>query len=281
MVTALSRIASAARSVARQPQVNWVGRNLDPVLAIVLAVTFLVLSSLDLLKEDALFQATAGLLVVFAVALFRERSMRERAVRRIERVGEGMRAPTAWEVIESVCEWNLLTSDGSRAEAAVRKQIRVLANQVYSVYEFYDPDGDLGNVRYQGNAPGESIRDLPEMHARFPGPQARRYRVISLERMLAYGDRFHIESRRQLDNCFPEQRESVRVEIEVPTQLCTLRVTWPQDRRPATLEIERTGARTESVPTDGLKKLEGGGWRYERSFSDPKVDESFMFVWTW
>ena len=261
---------------------RWLGANLDPLLAGILAAVFLVLSALDALENDALFQAIAGLLVVFAIALFRERSERDRAMRRVEHAVADLRAGTAWEVVHARFHWTIQTVEGDRARATNQKRLRILGNQVLSVFEFYNPGGTLGKTTYRGAANDGPMQTLPEMHPHFPGPHARSYRIISLEDMLEPGDRFYLESERDLRDCFLEEREFVRVEADVPTRNIEMAVTWPAGRPLKTLQVERDGREVEKIAIgEGVQTLESGGQYFERAFTSPRVGEEIIFVWTW
>jgi len=267
--------------VRASKSLRWLALNLDPILAAVLAAVFLVLSALDMLEDDALFQATSGVLVVMAFALYRERSSRERAVRRIERVAKGLGSSSAWEVLHGRFEWDIETPDGSTARAVTKKRLRILANQVYSVFEFYSPDGRLGPVSYSGAAPQAPDQALPEMHAELPGPQGRSYRVISLEGIFEHGDLFDLKSTREVADSFTKDREFVRVEVEVPTKIVEIAVVWPAGRPLTELRVERTRAAVETVPVGDLEILAHGRTRYTRSFGDVRVDDEILFVWRW
>jgi hypothetical protein len=248
---------------------KWTLANFDPLLAAVLAATFSVLGILNILEGDALFQAVGALLVVLAITVYRERTERDRAVGRIEAAVRGIQAPKGWEVEDGEFAWRINDLDGKTAEATNRKELTILASEVYSTYEYYDHDGSLGATRYRGGRRGAPMHDLPVMQTDLPGPAGRRYQVVSL-----------YESWRELRNSFTADREYVKVHVEIPTSRLTMTVEGPAVRPPTSLRVDRSGRPSEVVDIASVH-TSGATWRYSRTFTEVSVDEIIAFVWEW
>jgi hypothetical protein len=291
----------------------------DAVLAAGAAVGVGFFAAIGSLKGDALTGATVGLLGVISFVLIRERWMREGGFERLKlqlgavktdadaakRSAEEARdavnstntavveatrgaqdliralaGESPYEVLSAIYSWEILDIEGREAVGRNVKDIRFIADRVFCLYEQYTPTGRLSDHKCWGTVEGRGRTLLPIMHEEFPGPEGKKYRMVSLEGFLNRGQRMKFESERKILDSFQEPRESVRVDLEVPTDRVGIEVIWPAGNGLESLDLERTGHRPQNVLNE-LQQLRDGRHRLFFQIEDPVRGDKIYVIWRW
>jgi len=90
----------------------------------------------------------------------------------------------------------------------------------------------------------------------------------------------HFRSERDLKDGFLDATEHVSKEISSPTSRVTMRVTWPRDREPHSVYLERTDRPTESIDPDTVALVDGRRV-FTKTIPDPVLGERICLTWTW
>ncbi|HUA75463.1 MAG TPA: hypothetical protein VL988_11950 [Solirubrobacteraceae bacterium] len=221
----------------------------------------------------------SGLLIAVSFGLLRDQWRREKLLSRIEGLVAGFESEKAWEALDVDCAWSIESADGSRASACTKRTLRFVRDEVLTIYEFSQSAGKTTSPITKGAFGDEAERALPVLCEDFPGPLGRMYRIISLEGVRRRGDQLKIQSDRVLENSFLEDRESVSFTPEVPTDRLALSVTWPKDRNPTGVWIEREGERQHVIRD--VKENSEGRVTYRCEFSSPSLGEPIAIAWDW
>jgi hypothetical protein len=252
------------------------------LIAIAIAAYVGYTSVVGSLGVKELLQATAGLLVVLAFAMVRERHERLRVASAVDAALSATDAPKPWRVLDARFEWDLQTDDGRSAVATVEKEIWIEQDEVYSLFEWSSkPVGTVVRHDCTAQLPGsQGFQPVPIVYDDLPGPDGRTYRIISLEGVHRRGDRLRYRSERELDGFFLEARENISISIEIPTDRLLLEILWPRGRAPKTLRIERTGQTPKSVAVGSLGR-KAGRVKLSEPIDDPRLGEHVTVTWSW
>lgn len=272
------QIRRAAKAVAR-----FAVDYLDLLIAAGLAIYFAVSGITGGVKDDDLVAAAIALLGVLALATFRERWERAKAVGEIQHAVSIASASKPWSVLDATYSWDLQSDDGRRAHSRVRKEVRIEQDEVMTLYEFSARAvGTVTSHRCWGRRAGAAADfAMPIIHDSVKGRQGRRYRLISLESTFNRGDRLTCWSERELKDFFTDDTEDVSINVEVPTDAMTLVVVWPATRKPRTLTLERSDRRPDWLDVDRLETLADGRVKLVERVNDPRLGERVMLSWTW
>jgi hypothetical protein len=252
------------------------------VLAGALAAVVTVLALLDEISTKTLIQATVLLLVAIAIAIIRERLERKAMSDRVEAAVRLASADKPWQVLDETLVWDLADATGALATATTKKELQFMQDEVLSVYEYqYAPQGVVRSHSCKGGGKGEPMVKLPIIQTDFPGPDARVYRLISLQRVWRRGEIMIFESERVLEDHFRDRAERVSKEVGVPTARVSMRVVFPPGRRPTGLWIERTDRPPRNIALRHLRRAGGNRTSYEEVLQDTKVGERITLRWDW
>lgn len=274
------------------------GRVLFDYIELVLAaaiggVVAVLAATGDIRNPGSLTEATVGVLVALAIGVIRERFERRSVSERIENTLRLTVGEKAWQVLDEHLTWNLTATNGSRAEAIVRRRLQFMQDEVFCIYEYQHPaPGSNPGHTCRGGAPGEPMADLPILKDDFPGADGRTYRIISLQRIWRRGEIMNFASTRELEDHFLTSREYVSKDVPVPTTRLSMRVYWPKERKPTSLWVERTDRprapikvkrlRQERLERHGLtRRRTRGRWTYEEVIASPALGERVALWWTW
>jgi hypothetical protein len=254
--------------------------DLETVAILVLGTVVLALAIFDLLGSTrALVGVFSALLIAVSFGLLRDRLRREKLLGRIEGLVAGFESEKAWEVLAVDCAWDIDAADGSHATACTKRLLRFVRDEVLTIYEFSRSAGKTTSLLAKGAFGDEAERPLPVLCEDFPGPLGRMYRIISLAGVRRRGDQLRYQSDRVLKGSFLEDRENVSFTPEAPTDRLVLSVTWPKDRGPTGVWLERNNERQHVI---GDVKDNGEGRRtYRCEISRPSLGEPIAIVWDW
>jgi hypothetical protein len=231
------------------------------------------------LEGAPLSAATLGVLAVLAATLVRDRWKADRLVDAVQDVLAVASGAKPWEVLSAEFEWEIETTDGKAATATTRRQLRFLQDEVLAIHEFFTPDGRVAAHSCKGGPPKGYQKDLPIIDDRFPGPRGRTFQLISLEGVYRRGQKFNVESVRQLADCFIEDHESVMIEITVATGECSMSVIWPDGGKPRAVQLQRNDDGPSTVDLGDIKTLPDGRTQWTRWIEAPRVGDSFAVSW--
>ncbi|MBV9949658.1 MAG: hypothetical protein JOZ69_22645 [Myxococcales bacterium] len=186
-----------------------------------------------------------------------------------------------YEVLSGVYSWELLDTEGREAVGRNIKDLRFVADRVFCIREQYTPTGHIADHRCWGTVEGRARTELPIMHDEFPGPEGRKYRMISLEGFLNRGQRMQFESERKILDSFMDRRESVSVDIEIPTDRLAIEVIWPVGSGVESVDLERPDRRPAENVFDRVEQLQDGRRRLFVRIEDPSKGEKIYVVWRW
>jgi hypothetical protein len=293
----------------------------DVVLAAALAVVVAVEVIFFDLEGDKLTEATAALLGILSFALVRERWTRRKGfdefhdtLRDIQAKAQSVQGDAGgvrsaaesaaevarhteaavsdalgvlagekpYDVLASEFSWEMLTCDGREAKAVTVRDLRFTADNVYCIYEHSWASGTSSVGECRGKV-GDEEKDLPVMHSSFPGPEGKRFTVISLEDFLKRGQRMTITATRKIEDSFTDTREFVTVNVESPTDRIEVEVIWPADCNLRSVEVERTGSSPgkQAWKLDDLDEIDGGRRRLLYPVERPVLRDAIFVIWEW
>jgi hypothetical protein len=254
--------------------------DLETVLALVLGLVVLALVIFNQLNSTrTLVGVVSALLVAVSFGLLRDQWRREKLLGRIEGLVAGFESEKAWEALVVDCAWDIDATDGSHASACTKRLLRFVRDEVLTIYEFSQTAGKTTSLITKGAFGDEAEMPLRVLCEDFPGPLGRMYRIISLAGVRRRGDQLRFQSDRVLEGSFLKDRESVSFTPEASTDQLVMSVTWPKDREPTGVWLERKGER-QHVIRDVRNNGEGRR-TYRCQFSRPSLGEPIAIVWDW
>ena len=247
----------------------------DLLIALGLAIAFTYLGFVNKLKDDALTQATVGLLGVLALVIFRERWERHKSVESIDRAVAAVGSDKTWQVLDEELTWDIQSPE--LAISTCDRDLRFLAPEVISIYEFQtNPAGTVANYSCKGGRRGDPMRDLT-MLPPVASADGRTYRLISLEGVWRRGERMKFRSTRELQGTFLQNQENVSKLVQIPTDRIVFRILWPEGKPPAMVRLERDGRESELLKPRIREKRT----QLEKSIENPQLGERINVWWTW
>jgi hypothetical protein len=301
---------------------RFVFEYLDVLAAAAVVILAAVQEAQGELQGDRLTRTTAILVAIMAFALVRERTSRKSGFASVKRrlhkiessavqvVGDAgsirraaesteiaatetravvtealgvLAGERPYEVLSAQFRWEMLSSDGARAKATTTRDLRFTANNVFCIYEYSRASsGQTVPIECSELIDGRRKR-LPIMSEGVPGPQNKRFRIISLEGFRSRGERMVIESSRRLENAFRKKREDVKVEVAAGTDQVTITVIWPADCALEAVAIERTGSIVMNLPIDPerLDALSDGRRELNYPVPQPVEGDRVFVIWDW
>lgn len=227
---------------------------------------------------EHLVEGTAIVLAALSATLVRERVRRDRLAADVKSALDLVSASSPWEALSLRASWSLAGDD---ATAVTEREIRVLQNDLLTIHDFSRADGVEEDVRY-ACGPSGAETEMQILQKDVPGRRGRRYRVVSLGRVVERGARMRITCTRHLRGAFSKSSESVTTTIEMPTDRLELVVTFEAARPPSQvrLEADHGSAPQTFMPTD-LLTLPDGGLEFRRSIERPSIDDVYAVSWDW
>jgi hypothetical protein len=264
---------------------TWIWRELDAVIAIALGIAFAVLGVLNVAQSDVLTAATLTLLAVLAFAIVRDRAARKSLVAGTRQVQEAiaqiddsissLRTGEPYRVLTQLVEWDLITDDGEFAVVRKTMRLRFLQNDVASLMDFVQTDGRVSNATY---SPGRKVDEFTVA--------GRRYDLVSLRRLMQAGDELNFEVYREVHGSFPGSQEWVSASVLTPTEVLTIKLTWPKDRPPKSeVRVEHStaaGRHLNFARRDiDITELPDGRTRLSHVVDQPAEGTTVSILWDW
>lgn len=248
----------------------------DLVLAGAAALVVAILGTLGDVQIDTLTTAALAVLAALAGVTFRERMERRRTVDAMTLLVNTVHSDKPWHVLKEALSWDLTST--RQATAQSEKEIRFLHAQTVTVWEFSaGPDGaTVIDHTCTGGPVDQALRDWPVMNSTFMDNN-RRYRVVSTNALWRRGQRAIWNSKRELEDFFPETTEAVAKIVQMPTDELTMRVTWPANHAPTTVCLCRDDDTRFLTP---LTNAAGRAYVAERILSPP-IGETVAINWEW
>ncbi|MDX6496670.1 MAG: hypothetical protein QOE17_2656, partial [Gaiellales bacterium] len=266
---------------------KWALENADVVIACGLGLVFAILGLANVFKGDALPEATLAVLSLLALALTRERLLREKAGGRLDdldaAIGDlnqtvhALHAGNQYHVVSHQATWDITAADGTVAYAHRAKRLKLDQNNVLAVLDYTgSTTGAEEDVEYTVDArPAEVLTEHDEYGTR--------YRLVSLGRLYRRDEELVLVVKRTLRDVFDDPVNSVSAQTDDVTALLQLTIMWPQGLGPTALRLTRTtmtGMSTQSLPLE-LVRPEKGRPVLHFDVPEPEPGSRTTIAWDW
>ncbi len=254
--------------------------HLDPFLALVGGAAAGLAGIFGLLKGDALAAATLLVLSVVGFALYRERSLRLDARKRLEELDsrvvstyqavESLQSGDPFRMLVSETVWDIAEVDGSLAHVTVRRRIRFNQNNVFALYDFAGGDGSREETYSRGEKVHEFVSDGQTIS------------IIAFNRFFSRNDEIDFVVNRTARDAFLNSEESVGVVAREKANRSLMKVIWPTERQPVNVRFVKTtaaGIRQAAIPK--TVRQENGRPICEVEILEPELGTTFKIEWDW
>jgi hypothetical protein len=258
---------------------EWIGGHLEPVAALLAGAVAALAGLFGLLKGDALTTATLGVLVVVALSLVRERTLRLNASKRIDQaLAEVVRTREDVKLLDSGHPYHVVVSestwdihDDGSTHAIRWKKLRFAQNDVIAVVDWAGGDGDTEQTTYN---PGKAVHTFVV--------DRRNSTLVALDRPYARDEERDLLIERTRQNAFLKTPDRIWVFCLDPTSLMRATVRWPTTRPPQAIRFLR---RSDSEPGRPVvvQPVKGADGRleYTAEIAEPIRGERMCIEWDW
>jgi hypothetical protein len=258
---------------------EWIGGHLDPLAALLAGGVAALAGLFGWLEGDALTTATLGVLVVVALSLVRERTLRLTASRRIDEVlSETARTREdvklldtghPYHVVASESIWDI-AADGS-SHVVRWKRLRFAQNDVIAIVDWSTGDGTPTNTTYK---PGKPVHEFVV--------DGRHSTLVALDRPYARDEEQDLLIERSREGVFVKSPDRVWVVCLDPTSLMKVTVRWPVTRPPKAVRFIRRSDREPGRPvTVQPVKADDGRLEFTAEVTEPERGERICIEWDW
>jgi hypothetical protein len=245
----------------------------EPMVAVALGVLFTTLGLLHAIEGDTLSEVTLLVLAVLALAVVRDRAMREdvaSAMRSLDQDVRGLLPNEPFHVLHYTSAMQV--SDGGALAVGTRtKRIRFEQNSVLSISDLSESTGS--NQDY-------ACYPKPLKAVDHFSTGGKLHSLISLGRPWNRGEELEFTIQETITGAFVADREDVTVEIANPTDALVIAVTWAAGRAVDVVYVER-GGKLMRVNDAELVRAPTGEMSFTRTFDAPQVGELVSVVWDW
>lgn len=258
---------------------EWAGGHLEPLAALVAGAVAALAGLFGLLEGDALTTATLGVLVVVALSLVRERTLRLNASARIDEVlVEAIRTREdvklldsghPYHVVVSESTWDLHEDGG--AHVVRWKKLRFAQDDVIAVVDWSTGDGTIHDTKY---TPGELVHSFVV--------DGRNCKLIALDRPYARDEERDLLVERTMRDAFLKDPDRIWVVCLDPTSLMRLTVRWPAMRPPRAVRFLRRSDIDRGKPVSVQPNpSQDGRLEFTAEISEPERGERMCIEWDW
>jgi hypothetical protein len=253
----------------------------EPSVAFLGGLTLGILGLANVVSGNDLTGATLLVLSALGVSLVRERSLRVKANENLEGLGDrldqtkdavnALQSGNPYTVLMHTTVWDIVEPDGSLVHATRTKKIRFDQNNVASLYDVAEGDGE----RETEYSPGRAVCDFLA--------EGRRVSLIALGRLYYRGDETDFTIKRIVKDGFTAKHELVSVLTRDATAKMLLTIKWPSSRSPTALRLGRATSAREWRNEDVLHELkeENGRKVYSVEIKEPEKGSSTTIEWEW
>ncbi len=252
---------------------------MDPLAALVAGAVAALAGLFGWLEGDALTTATLGVLVVVALSLVRERTLRLNASKRIDEVlDESARTREDVKLLDSGHPYHVVVSESTwdihedGAAHVIRwKKLRFAQNDVIAIVDWSTGDGVATGTTYK---PGKEVHTFVV--------DGRHSTLVALDRPYARDEEQDLLIERTRRDAFLKNPDRVWVSCLDPTSLMRLTVRWPIARPPKAVRFLRRSdwdsGRPVVVPP---VKAEDGRLEFTAEIPEPVRGERMCIEWDW
>lgn len=216
---------------------RFVLRNLDALFVIVLAAVVFALEIAGSPKKELIDSTILALLGVMAVVLLRDRNGRTR-VDEIASFVEDLRSDRPYEVHSDLNSW-VIEEAGKRATFTKTQSLVFTRNKVCTMEHWCTGTvGSVAKCRAHWRRGGEDQWEPVDSIHDFGIDNGRKY-IFCLDTERSRGDALQWRVSRELRDRFPNAREAVSLKLQTATHSPRMRVVWPLDREPRTVELSQ------------------------------------------
>lgn len=260
---------------------EWLAEYADPLLALLSGIAVGLAGVFGIIKGDALPATTLLVLSVVAFALLRERSQRMRAAKvmteieqRLAATNDSVRAlhsRSPYRVILDETLWDI-KDDGRLTQFHRKRKIRLLQDDVLSLYDWGWSDGDEDDPDYTGATKVDSFQ--------FEG---RKYSLLSLRRFYPRNSIVDLGIRRTLHDALTAAQERINMHCLDPTDVQIVTVQWPPGRHPSSVRLNRMSANGDRAieNVDGRLGVIGGRSELRIETREPERRSVTTIEWDW
>jgi membrane protein implicated in regulation of membrane protease activity len=258
---------------------EWAGGHLDPLAALLAGAAAALAGLFGWLEGDALTTATLGVLVVVALSLVRERTLRLTASKRIDEVlDESLRTREdvklldsghPYQVVVSESTWDIEENGDSHV---VRwKKLRFAQNDVIAVVDWSTGDGTLVDTKY---TPGKRVHTF--------NVDGRQSALVALDRTYARDEEQDLLIERTRKGVFMKTPDRIWVHCLDPTSVMRATVRWPLGRPPSQVRLIRRSDRDSGRPVV-VQPIKSADDRLEftAEVPEPTRGERLCIEWDW
>jgi membrane protein implicated in regulation of membrane protease activity len=260
---------------------RWLAEYADPLLALVSGVAVGVAGVFGAIKGDALPAATLLVLSVVAFALLRERSQRIDATTRLNSIEhritatdesvKALHSRSPYRVVSDDTLWDI-QNDGELTQFHRKKKIRLLQDDVLSLFDWGWSDGEEDEPDYTGAVKVDSF-----------SYEGRQYSLLSLRRFYPRNSIVDLGIRRTLHGALTAPQERINMHCLDPTDFMVVTVQWPLDRAPRSVRLNRVSANGErsSESAEDRLAVKGGRTMLKIEEREPERRSVVTIEWDW
>jgi hypothetical protein len=262
-----------------KPALLWAWDHLDPLAALLAGAAATLAGLFGWLEGEELSTATLGVLVIVALALVHERTLRLSASERIDEVLAEVHKTrasvsvldlgTPYHVIENDSMWDI--HENGDAHARRRKLLRFAQDEVVSVVDWFRGDGEVTNITY---LPGKPVHEF--------ALDGRACTLVALDRPYVRDEEADFIVERDVKGVFTKTPDRIWVVTTDSTSLVRTGVRWPANRPPTAVRFFRKTDTERQKPVTVAPTLGADGrMEFVTEIQEPEPGERICIEWDW